>query len=92
MNQDTELVLYHKIFSLNDNNDILANQSLFKNDTSGSDLSFVTEAPTEQDYATTIGIKIQNPKIDFNTSDTQYISDIYQIDQSHNTIFLCFYK
>ena len=39
---------------MNDTNDILANQSLFNNDSSGSDLSLVTEAPTEQDYATTI--------------------------------------
>ena len=45
---------YHEFFSLNENNDIMSNISLFNNDTSGSsDMSFVSEAPTELDYATT---------------------------------------
>ena len=45
---------YHEFFSLNENNDIMSNISLFNNDTSGlSDMSFVNEAPTELDYATT---------------------------------------
>ena len=45
---------YHEFFSLNENNDIMSNISLLSNDTSGSsDMSFVSEAPTELDYATT---------------------------------------
>ena len=45
---------YHEFFSLNENNDIMSNITLFNNDTSGSsDMSFVSEAPTELDYATT---------------------------------------
>ena len=44
----------HEFFSLNGNNDVLANMSLYDNDTSGPpDLSFVSEAPTELDYPTT---------------------------------------